>query len=274
MSDYQGGVVISNNGGKTWKPTSTDIGETAPTHIIIDHTSSPGNRILYVCAFGKGVYKSEDGGMSWEQKNVGIEGEQPAAWRITQRNDGELYLIVSRKSEDGSINNELDGALYRSSDGADTWVRMDLPEGVNGPTSLLVDPENSDRLYLSAWGRYGASAFSPDRGGGIFLSEDDGESWTAVLTRDQHIHDLTIDTRNGVLYASGFNSSACRSEDQGNTWERIKGYNFKWGKRVQPDPKDPDKVYIITFGGGVWYGPAKGDEKALEDIVTQQTAYR
>jgi len=129
-------------------------------------------------------------------------------------------------------------------------------------------------LYLSAWGRYGDTSFSPDRGGGIYLSEDNGVSWTAVLTHDQHIHDLTIDTRNGVLYASGFNSSAYRSEDQGHTWKRIKGYNFKWGKRVQPDPKDPEKVYIITFGGGVWHGPAKGDVNALEDIVTEQTMYR
>lgn len=274
MNDYQGGVVVSSNGGKTWKPTSNDVGETAPTHIIIDHESDFKNRTLYICAFGKGVYKSVDGGISWQQKNIGIEGEQPAAWRIYQRNDGELYLIVSRKSDDGSIGNEKDGALYRSSDGAETWVKMDLPEGVNGPTSLLIDPDNLKRLYLSAWGRYGDTSFSPDRGGGIYLSEDNGVSWTAVLTHDQHIHDLTIDTRNGVLYASGFNSSAYRSEDQGHTWKRIKGYNFKWGKRVQPDPKDPEKVYIITFGGGVWHGPAKGDVNALEDIVTEQTMYR
>ena len=50
--------------------------------------------------------------------------------------------------------------------------------------------------------------------------------------------------------------------------ENRKGYNFKWGKRVQPDPVNPDKIYIITFGGGVWHGPARGDEYALEDIIT------
>jgi hypothetical protein len=94
-----------------------------------------------------------------------------------------------------------------------------------------------------------------------------------VLTKDQHIHDLTIDSRNGVIYASGFNSSSYRSEDQGNTWDRIKGFNFKWGKRVQPDPRDPDKIYIITFGGGVWHGPAIGDKKALEDIITEKATY-
>ena len=54
---------------------------------------------------------------------------------------------------------------------------------------------------------------------------------------------------------------------RGETWIRIKGYNFKWGKRVEPDPRDPEKIFVITFGGGVWYGPAKGDVSAHEDII-------
>ena len=129
-------------------------------------------------------------------------------------------------------------------------------------------PDNPDDILLSAWGRYGEDRFSSSRGGGIYLSEDAGNSWIPVLTQDQHIHDLTVDPAGGTLYAAGFNSSAYRSVDKGRTWSRIKGYNFKWGKRVQPDPVNPDKIFIITFGGGVWHGPAGGDEYALEDIIT------
>ncbi len=274
MARYTGGVVVSEDGGRSWKPVSQDIGETAATFILLDPDSKANSRILYVCGFGKGVYKSVDDGATWQQKNKGIEGSNPATFRLTHRSDGELFLVVSRKSEDGSIGNDMDGALYRSSNGADSWEKMDLPEGVNGPSSLLVDPNNPRRLFLSAWGRYGETMFSPDRGGGIFLSEDDGISWRAVLTFDQHIYDLTVDKRNNVFYATGFNSSAYRSEDNGLTWKRIKGYNFKWGKTVIPDPASPEKVYIITFGGGVWHGPAKGDPHALEDIITQKTSYQ
>jgi photosystem II stability/assembly factor-like uncharacterized protein len=274
MAEYTGGIVVSENGGLTWKSISQDIGETAATHILMDPDSKANNRTLYVCAFGKGVYKSSDDGDSWQQKNKGIKENHPATWRITRRSDGELFLVVSRRSEDGSIGNDQDGALYRSSNGAESWERMKMPEGVNGPTSLLVDPNNTSRLFLSAWGRYGETEFSPDRGGGIYLSEDDGVSWRATLTRDQHIYELTVDERNGVFYAAGFNSSAYRSKDNGLNWDRIKGFNFKWAKTVIPDPVTPDKVYIITFGGGVWHGPAKGDKNALEDIVTKQTLYR
>jgi photosystem II stability/assembly factor-like uncharacterized protein len=134
--------------------------------------------------------------------------------------------------------------------------------------SLLIDPSGNSRLLLSAWGRVTPGNFSPDTGGGIFVSTDNGMNWKQVLSKDQHIHDLTFDPRNNVFYACGFNGSAYRSEDRGENWNRIKGYNFKWGKRVDPDPDDPEKIYIVTFGGGVWHGPAKGDPGAKEDIVT------
>lgn len=273
MEEYKGGIVVSNDHGKTWKPVSGDIGEVAVTHVILDKNSQPEQRTLYACAFGKGVYKSLDGGLSWQQKNKGIEKLQPAAWRIGQKSDGELLLTVFRKSDDGSINNEMDGALYRSVDGAETWQKIALPEYVNGPSSILADSKNEQRLILAAWGRRGKSALSSNLGGGIYLSENNGKTWQSVLTHDQHIHDVTIDLERGVFYAAGFNSSAYRSEDRGRTWQRIKGYNFKWGKRVQPDPYDPDKIYVITFGGGVWHGPAIGDPNALEDIVTPKASY-
>jgi len=267
---YEGGILFTEDGGKSWKPVSKDIGEAALTHILIDPSSNKENRTLYACAFGKGVYKSENGGKTWQQKNRGIDGKEPFAWRIVMNDkNGLLYLMVNRRSDDGSIGNELDGALYRSDDSGETWIKMPLPAGTNGPTSLVTDPVDSQRLLLSAWGRTTEGEFSSDTGGGIFLSDDNGKTWRYVLQKDQHIHDITYDVRNNVYYACGFGGSAYRSDDRGETWIRIKGYNFKWGKRVEPDPRDPDRIFIITFGGGVWYGPAKGDENAAEDIVTQ-----
>ncbi|MBL7700552.1 MAG: hypothetical protein JNK79_20500 [Chitinophagaceae bacterium] len=271
VKNYRGGIMISEDSGKSWKEMSVGIGEGAMTHVLLDPKSDKSARTLYACAFGKGVYKSIDGGKTWVQKNKGIDGSEPFAWRITRRKtDGVLFLVVNRRSEDGSIGNAEDGALYRSDDDAESWKKIALPSGTNGPMSLMA---NDGRLILSAWGRSTPGKFTPDTGGGIFISKDDGTSWTNVLHRDQHIHDITYDPRNGVYYACGFNGSAYRSEDRGETWKRIKGYNFKWGKRVDPDPSDPEKVYVITFGGGLWHGPAKGDESSAEDIVTPVLEY-
>lgn len=264
-----GGIVATENGGKNWQTVSEGIGEAAMTHILIDPTSNKDARTLYACAFGKGIYKSVDGGKIWIQKNKGIEGTEPLAWQITRReSDGVLFLVVSRRSDDGSINNDKDGAIYKSVDGAETWTKLSLPEGTNGPTSIAIDNQHSSQLLLSAWGKVTPGQFTPDTGGGIFKSNDEGKTWKQVMEKDQHIGAVTFDPRNGRFYACGFNGSAYYSEDGANSWNRIKGYNFKWGQRVEPDPCDPERIFVITFGGGVWHGPAKGDEQSQEDIIT------
>ena len=269
VSAYTGGIVETTNSGKTWTPVSNDIGEAAITCILVDTASNQQSRTIYACAFGKGVYKSVDGGKTWKQKNHGISGREPFAWRIIKREqDGVLFLVVSRRSEDGSINNDGDGAVYRSADGAESWTKMVLPEGTNAPTSLVTDPGNPHRLVLSAWGRLTKGRFSSDTGGGIFLSGNDGKSWRQVLQKDQHIYDITFDPRNNTWYACGFNGGAYRSANGAQTWTRIKGYNFKWGKTVDPDPRNPGKIFIVTYGGGIWYGSATGDENAAEDMLT------
>jgi photosystem II stability/assembly factor-like uncharacterized protein len=269
VAGFTGGMVMTDDAGKSWRDISSSAVEAAFTHILVDPSSNRNSRTVYACAFGKGVFKSTDGGITWSMKNKGIEGKEPFAWRIEQRaKDGVLFLICSRRSDDGSIGNEQDGALYRSDDKAESWTKISLPEGSNGPTCILTDPEQTGNLLLAAWGRLMPGKFSNDEGGGIFRSTDSGKTWIPVLQKDQHIHDITYDPRVKTFYACGFTGSAYRSTDNGQTWQRIKGYNFKWGKRVDLDPKTPDMIYIVTFGGGVWHGPAKGDPNAVEDILT------
>jgi len=265
--DYRGGVCRSEDGGRSWTKSNNGMEQTAPTHILLDPTSPPDARVLYVAAFGRGVYKSADGGKNWTLKNAGITQKEPFAWRIVRDVKGPLYVLVARRSEDGSIGNDGDGAIYRSTDGAEHWSPVAMPPGSNAPNGLAVDPLDSNRLYLAAWAR---DKGEHGDGGGIFLSEDAGKTWRQVLERDRHVYDVTIDPRDAkVLYAAGFESSAWRSTDRGAHWMRIPGFNFKWGHRVIADPQDPQKVYITTFGGGVWYGSVGGEDRPL-DIVTPQ----
>ncbi|HLQ77331.1 MAG TPA: hypothetical protein VK210_08245 [Terriglobia bacterium] len=267
IRDYRGGVCRSDDGGRTWTKSNGGIEETAATHVLLDPASPPTARVLYVAAFGRGVYKSVDGGRRWKLKNNGITQKEPFAWRIVRDTRGTLYVLVARRSEDGSIGTEGDGAIYRSTDGAENWRRVTMPEGSNAPSGLAVDPSAPDRLYLAAWAR---DKGEHGEGGGIFLSVNAGDTWTRVLDRDRHVYDVAIDPRDArILYASGFESSAWKSSDRGETWTRIPGFNFKWGHRVIPDPEDPKKVYITTFGGGVWHGSVDGENRPL-DIVTPE----
>ena len=270
---YQGGVCRSDDGGRTWKASSDGMPPAATTDIILDAASPENHRTFYVTAFGRGVYKSIDDGRTWSVQNAGIRQPTPFAWRITLAPDHSLYLVVARRSEDGSIGNSGDGAIYRSSDGAVTWHELPLPAGVNGPTGIAVDPAHPRRLYLSAWAR---ATGMHGEGGGIYVSEDAGRHWVPFLTRDQHIYDVTPDSRlPGTVYASGFESSAWVSRDSGAHWQRIAGFDFKWGHRVVLDPEDLNKIYITTFGGGVWHGqvttePAIPDASAILDIATPE----
>ena len=65
---------------------------------------------ISMTGFGRGVYKSADGGASWALKNNGLPSHEPFAWRLAQSGDG---------------------TLYRSRDGADSWEKVPLPELLN-----------------------------------------------------------------------------------------------------------------------------------------------
>ena len=264
VDKYNGGVVFSDDGGESWKNVSVSMGEAAVTHILLDPTSKKNARTLYACAFGKGVYKSTDGGMTWVQKNKGLPDEEPFAWHIERREtDGTLFLIMSRRNEGNNRKPEWDGALFKSTDGAETWTRMTLPEGCTGPADILTTKKYPNRLVLATRsGGMPGGNMSGSAGGGIFVSDDEGKTWTHVLDNERYIYGLTFDPRNGRYYAGGFNAAAYYSEDGAMTWTKIKGYNFRSGHRVDLDPFNPEMIYVSTFGGGIWYGPAKGDPEA------------
>ena len=271
VAQYNGGVCRSDDGGRTWRRSTEGMRETAATHILVDPDSPVDARVLYVAGLGTGVWKSTDGGKSWSLKNKGLAGKEPFAWRLARDGKGTLYLVVARRSYDGGFGNGGDGAIYRSTDGAGSWREVKLPRGVNGPFGITVDPEDDVRLYVAAWGRYDPNG---DVDGGIFLSTDAGATWKRIFSKQQHVYDVTIDPVNpSILYAGTMSSSVWRSTDGGATWRRLKGYNFKQAKRVIIDPRDTGHIFVTTFGGSVWYGPAEGDAEAEEDIATPIVSY-
>jgi photosystem II stability/assembly factor-like uncharacterized protein len=266
VTDFDGGVVRSTDGGKTWEKSNAGMAPTAATDIVLDPTSPVNARVLYVAGFGDGVFKSTDGGKSWTLKNKGITQKDPFAWRIVRDQNGTLYLLIARRSEDGSIGNSGDGAMYKSTNGADSWTPVKLPSGVNGPNGLAIDPRNPQRLYLAAWPR---AVGMQGEGGGVYLSTDGGKSWKNIFHREEHVYDVTIDPKHpDTIYAAGYDSSAWISRDQGKNWSRIAGPNFHWMDRVIPDPDHPGKIYIATFGGSVWHGDLTG--KGWTDIATPE----
>jgi photosystem II stability/assembly factor-like uncharacterized protein len=274
---WDGGIAMSEDGGLTWKASNQGMPPTAATHVLLEPTSPVEARVLWAVGFGTGVYKSVDGGASWTLKNKGLSlgaNGQPTVWRMHRDAKGTLYLVVARRAEDGKADHNA-GAVYRSTDGAESWERMTLPEGVTGPTGINTDPRDPNRVYMTAHGRFLRYAWLPLQPAGLYISTDAGAHWKLVFDKDQYLYDITYDPGNpDVMYMTGFTSSAYRSADKGQTWTRIAGFNFKAGHRIFPDPQDPEMIYITTYGSSIWYGPWKGDGKLSdEDIVPPGVPY-
>ncbi|MFH0759751.1 MAG: hypothetical protein V2B15_20855 [Bacteroidota bacterium] len=267
----KGGICMSEDGGKTWLPSYQGMGFDSPsTSLVLDINSPPGSRTLYASVFNKGVFKSTDDGKSWEIKNNGI-GENTNAFELTILNNGDLFLTVSaapmhKNGKDGR--DFYSGAVYKSTDGAETWTKLNISKEPIFPNGMDYDRQNPDRIYLACWadidladliGGEVAKATGGneviDMEGGIFLSEDGGHTWTSVFDKDQYVYDVTVDPYHpGRVYCCTFNKAAYRSDDYGKTWGKIKGYDFHWGHRVVIDQNDPERIYITTFGSSVWHG--------------------
>lgn len=267
----RGGICVSEDGGKTWKPVYNGMGMDAPaTCIVLDTTTPPGNRTLYAAVYSKGVFKSTDDGKTWTLKNQGIENNT-CAFELTLSPKRDLYLTVSATPQHKNGEKGRDfysGAVYKSTDGAATWTKLQVNNGLLFPNGIECDPINPDRIYLGCWadidlGDLVGGAIARTTGGneklkmpgGVFLSEDAGKTWVSIFDDRQYVYDVVADARiSGRLYLNTFNKAAYRSDDNGKTWKKIKGYDFHWGQRPVLDPYNKNRLYLTTFGSSVWWG--------------------
>lgn len=266
-----GGICVSDDGGNSWQPCTAGMGLNSPTtSIVLDPRSSPGQRTLYATVYNKGVVKSTDDGKTWQLKNQGIDGNT-CAFEITLAANGHLYLTVSAAPmhRDGKKGRDYySGAVYKSVDGAESWTKLHIYDGPIFPNGVEVDPDDPNRIYLACWSSIALSDLVGgdvarstggneriDTRGGIYLSEDGGQTWSSIFGSENYVYDVTADPRHkDRFYCTTFNDAAYRSDDRGRTWEKIKGYDFHQGHRVMADIHHPDKVYITTFGSSVWHG--------------------
>jgi photosystem II stability/assembly factor-like uncharacterized protein len=254
-----GGVCVSNDGGRTWEVSSDGLPNSPVTWVTIDPESPSESRTLYATSFSNGVYKSIDGGASWNPSNNGL-GENLNAFQVTLDKNGTLWLVVTFDVKFSEPRELLDGAVYRSDDGASSWQKVELPAAVKFPNSIESDPLDPNRLYLACWasvdkGDYRGGSGVVQSEGGVLASTDNGKTWTQVYEPDTYVYGVAADPRQpGRVYLNTFQHRAAFSTDFGANWSKMAGYDFHWGHRPVPDPYSDDKVYLTTFGGSVYHG--------------------
>jgi photosystem II stability/assembly factor-like uncharacterized protein len=228
-----GGVWKTTNDGTTFEPifddqTSYSIGSVEvdpnnPNTVWVGTGENIGGRHV---GYGDGVYKSTDGGETWE--NMGLEDSEHISTMIVHPEDSDVIWV----SAQGPLwNPGGDRGLYKSTDGGESWTKVLGDDEWVGATDLVMDPRDPDVLYAATWQRHRTKAayMGGGPGSGLHKSTDGGETWTE-LTRGIPDSDLgkiglaispqrpdtvyaaiTLDRRTGGVFMS---------TNQGASWEK------------------------------------------------------
>ena len=250
-----GGVASSTDFCKTWKNEAQDLPEAPVTSIVVDPNSQENSRTLYAGVFGRGVYKSTDDGKTWTNKSDGLgDSSNMRVYRVVLHADGTLFALITARMTDGSFRPEGVG-LYRSTDGAESWSLITNDPIILWPKDFGVDPQDSDIIFI------GAADAGNDQGG-LYRTRDGGVSWHKVARfGKEHFGAYFHPQHPGWVYATMCEGTPewalWLSTDGGENWRPFKSFPFSNTQRVQFDPDDPDNIYVTTFGGSVFKGPAE-----------------
>lgn len=177
-----GGVWKTENAGTTWESIFDGQGSYSIGAITLDpsnpHTvwvgtgENVGGRHV---GYGDGVYKSTDGGASWENK--GIKESQHISKIIVHPDNSDIIWVAAQ----GPLwNSGGERGLYKSTDGGETWHKTLGDDEWVGVTDIVYDPRDPDVMYAATWQRHRnvASYMGGGPGSGIHKSTDGGETWT------------------------------------------------------------------------------------------------
>ena len=222
---YGWGVYKSIDGGMSWKHLG--LKNTERIKRIVVHPENP--NIACVCALGKewgpnkerGVFKTIDGGKTWEKILYIDENTGCADIAMEINNPRIMYAgmwTFRRKPwrfDDGGKNT----ALYRTMDGGQTWKKImnGLPKKDMARPGVHIAQSEPNIIYLMT---------EFEGGGTAFKSEDRGENWKMVNDdpninfRPFYYSDVRVDPNQpNVLFS--ISGRLSRSKDSGNTWEQI-----------------------------------------------------
>ncbi|MDX1646780.1 MAG: hypothetical protein R3304_06535, partial [Longimicrobiales bacterium] len=171
------GLYKTTDGGRTWTNMGLEESEHLSTIIVHPHDSD----VVWVAAQGplwssggeRGLYKTTDGGETWEKK-LG-EGEWTGVTDIVidPRDPDRLYAATwdRHRTVAAYMGGGPGSGLWKSEDGGETWRELTtgLPTSNLGKIGLAISPQQPDIVY---------AAIETDRSsGGVWMSEDRGESW-------------------------------------------------------------------------------------------------
>jgi len=301
MAAASGGVWKTENEGTTWTPVfeqaaSTAIGNiaAAPSNPQVIWVGTGEANIFRSSQSGAGVYKSIDGGKTWQP--MGLAGTNTIARIIVHPKNPDL-VYVAASGHEWTLN--PDRGVYRTADGGKSWEKILYIDEETGAIDLRMDPQDNRTLYAAMWQRTRKKWNDPrndaqSKGSGIYKTTNGGTTWNPVnngLPEAKFRGRIGIDiclAKSNVLYAYIDNyekarepseaeradsyglpsagiikgATVYRSDDKGETWKQTSGltpeqktfmerhsntYGWVFGQ-VRVDPNDENTVYTMGLG--------------------------
>lgn len=248
--------------------------------------------LFYMGTTGGGVWRTENGGTTWENISDGYFGGSIGAVEVSKSHNNVIYVGGGEVTVRGNVSPGT--GMYKSIDGGRSWTQIGLKNSRHIPR-VRVHPTNPDIVYAAVLG----DLFKDSDERGVYKSTDGGKTWNRVLFANNRAGavDLILDPVNPeVIYASTWNvrrtpydfssggegSQLWKSNDGGATWESLSD------KKGMPEgtlgiigvtvsPANPDRVWAIieNENGGVFRSDDGGDtwEKTNSDRSLRQRAW-
>ena len=277
------GVYKSTDAGRTW--VHTGLADTSQIGRIRIDPGDPD--IVYVAAVGhpyganseRGVFRSKDGGRSWNKVLFVDEKTGAADIAMDPSNPQVLYASTWQvlRTPWNIASTGPGGGLYKTTDGGETWTRLasGLPDSPLGKIGVTVSPANPQRVWATV---------EADEKGGVYRSDDGGRTWQLLndgfnMTARQyyygHVFADPLDANTVYTFCAKY---FYKSTDGGLTYSEVQtphsDYHDLW-----IDPKDPlrmvngsDGGAAVTFNGGrTWSSLDNQPTAQFYAVITDNT---
>ena len=256
-----GGVCVSDDYGATWKVLGKGLPNLPCTSIALDPKSTEDKVILYTTLYEGGLYRSTDGGATWQKKSDGLgnPGNMHAMRIRIHPTSGNVYCMITAFRK-GDNEYPVPGGLWVSKDGAESWTDLTASHKFPRPTDFALDPTDENTIYVNA------STISGANIGGIYKTTDGGKEWKRLLADEDfakwcppsYFEGSTVNLHPddpNIVYVGTESHGLWYSTDAGKTWKVYESFPFGSPQNVAFEPSDHKTMIVTTYGAGAWKGP-------------------
>ena len=254
-----GGVFKSINRGGTWEPVFDESGGSQSIGAVAVAPSDP--QIVWVgtgeannrqsSSWGNGVYRSMDGGRSW--KAMGLAGTHHIGRIVIDPRNPDVVYVAALGHLWGT---NAERGVYRTRDGGTSWQRVLAIDAMTGVVDITLDPDGRTLLagaYQRQRRAFGFTGGGP--GGGIYRSENGGDTWNRITEGlpAGHVGRIGLSqsrSQPNVVYAvveHRAKGGVYRSDDRGRSWRRTNPLNPRpmYYSQLRVDPTNADRVWLL-----------------------------